>query len=720
MNRRSFVQVTATAAGLTLGVSLEGCGRRKGAPGQSTFAPDAWIRIESSGLVTVLVDRSEMGQGISTALPMLVAEELDADWAQVRYEFAPADAAYHNPAMGVQATGGSTAVRAGWEPLRRAGATARALLVAAAARSWGVPPDQCGTEPGYVVHRGSDRRAGYGSLATAASHEPVPDHVPLKDPSRFRLIGRPITRLDLVEKVTGSAQFGLDAGPSDAWVAVVIRCPVFGGKVRSADSANALAVPGVKRVVAIRSGLAVVADTFWAAAAGRREMAVEWDYGSAAALDDAAIATELERVSAAGGRLARSVGAPAATASATTLEAVYQVPYLAHATMEPMNCTADVRRDRVTLWVPTQFQDGPVYLAGGGARGVAAGIAGVAVDQVEVHTTHLGGGFGRRSELDVVREAVEISKAVHHPIRLVWTREDDIQHDHYRPATRHEIAAGLASDGSLVSWRQVIASQSIMAKFVPAFVPAWATRLAGPLKGGIDGTAVEGAIDLPYPVANLEIRFAEADLPVPVGYWRSVANSHTAFAIECFIDELADAVGRDPIEYRRSLLAGAPRHRAVLELAAERSGWGTPTPEGHARGVAVHASFGSYVAQVAEVSIVEGRVRVHRVNCAIDCGQVVNPDTVVAQMEGGIVYGLSAALTGRITVHQGRVKESNFHDYPVLRMSEMPAVEVAIVPSRFEPGGVGEPGTPPIAPAVANAVSRLTGRRVRALPIRLG
>ncbi len=385
--------------------------------------------------------------------------------------------------------------------------------------------------------------------------------------------------------------------------------------------------------------------------------------------------------------------------------------------MEPMNCTADVRADGVTVWAPTQFQAAPGYLAGGGSRGVAASIAGVGVDQVDIHTTHLGGGFGRRSELDFVREAVEISKAVGRAIRLVWTREDDIRHDHYRPAARHTIAAGIDPAGRPVFWRHRVAAPSILAKFIPGFVPDWMAHLAGPLKGGIDPSAVEGVADLAYPVPHLDVRYHQAKLAVPVGYWRSVGHTHTAFAVECFVDELAEAAGRDPVEYRRELLAERPRHRAVLELAAERAGWSVPPAAGRARGVAVHESFGSYVAEVAEVGIEAGKVKVHRVVCAVDCGVVVNPDTVVAQMEGAIVYGLTAALMGRITIAGGRVTESNFHDYPVLRMRDMPVVEVHLVASRFEPGGVGEPGTPPIAPAVANAVSRLIGRRIRSLPI---
>ncbi len=721
MDRRSFVRVTAGAgAGLTLGIHLQGCGSEAAPPAAAgSFAPDGWLRLTADGTVTVVVDRSEMGQGVSTALPMLVAEELDADWSTVRYEFAPANEAYYNPLMSVQATGGSSSVRAAWEPLRRAGATARMMLIAAAAKEWNVPASECETEPGVVVHRGSGRRVAYGSLASAASLMPMPTEVALKNPSQFRLIGRPVPRLDLREKVTGKAVFGMDAGPRDALVALVARCPVFGGSVESFDPRPALVVKGVRHVVAIASGVAVAADNFWAARQGRDALTVSWVEGPGVTTDDASVAAELEALTMGEGRIARQQGSLGAAAAATTIEATYQVPFLAHATMEPMNCTADVRAGGVTVWVPTQFQAAPGYLAGGGARGVAASIAGVSVDRVTIHTTHLGGGFGRRSELDVVREAVAISKQVRAPVRLMWTREDDIRHDFYRPAARHVMAASLDRSGAVVSWSHRTASQSIIAKFLPGFIPEWATRLAGPLKGGIDQSAVEGAVDHPYNVPNVEIRYAQAKFPVPVGYWRSVGHTHTAFAVECFVDELAHAAGQDPVAFRMALLAGRPRHRGVLEVAASQAGWGSPLPAGRFLGVAVHESFGSFVAQVAEIAISSGQIRVHRVVAAIDCGMIVNPDTVKAQVESGIVYGLTAALKGRISIERGRVKESNFHDYQMLRMSEMPVVEVHILPSHLAPGGVGEPGTPPIAPAVANAVFAATGQRLRTLPLRL-
>ena len=721
LSRRDFVKATVAAgAGLTLAVSLDGC-RKEGLPSTAgaTFAPNAWIRIGTDDTVTVMVDRSEMGQGVSTALPMLVADELDADWATVRYRFAPANEAYYNPLSMGQLTGGSTSVRAAWLPLRQAAAKARLMLVAAAAARWGLAADQCRADNGAVVAP-DGRRLRFGEVAEAAAALPVPELVTLKTAKEFRIIGTPVTRLDLGEKVTGKAIFGIDAGPEGVLTAVVARCPVFGGTVRSLDDAGARAVPGVVAVVRIDSGVAVVADGYWAAHTGRDALKIEWDEGDLATLDDAAIGARLEALAGEKGHVARKVGqgAAAPNAGGKTVDAVYEMPYLAHATMEPMNCTADVGRDAVTVWAPTQFQAGP-RLLGGGTRGVAAKVGSVSRDRVEVHTTHLGGGFGRRAEMDFVVEACQVSKAVGKPVKVIWSREDDIRHDQYRPVSRHVLHGGIAADGAPMVWTHRVVCPSIIAKFLPAWLPSFVAHLGGPLKGGVDANAIEGAAEIPYAFPHLEVSYSQADLGVPVGFWRSVGNSHTAFAVECFVDELAALAGKDPVEFRRGLLAASPRHLGVLTLAAERSGWGTPAPAGRFRGVAVHGSFGSWVAQVAEISIEAGMVRVHRVVCAVDCGQVVNPDTVRAQMEGGIVFGLTAALKGKITLEKGRVKQSNFHDYPLLTMREMPEIDVHLIPSVLEPGGVGEPGTPPIAPAVANAVYAATGKRVRQLPITL-
>jgi isoquinoline 1-oxidoreductase beta subunit len=603
----------------------------------------------------------------------------------------------------------------------------RAELKAPRSERWfvdGVPiettsADQCKTDNGSVVAP-DGRRLRYGEVAAAAASQAVPASVRLKKAPDFRLIGTSPPRLDGPAKVTGQAVFGIDAYPAGALTAVVARCPVFGGKLRSVEDAAARAIPGVRGVYRIGSGVAVVADGYWPASTGRDALKLEWDEGEGAAIDDASISARLLALAREKWKEARKVGQGALgiAGSAKILDAVYELPYLAHATMEPMNCTADVRRDSVTLWVPTQFQTGPKLL-GGGSRGAASKATCVAMDKITVHTTHLGGGFGRRSETDFVTEACEVSKAAGAPIKLVWSREDDIRHDQFRPAARHVLRAGVGADGSVTGWYHHIVCPSIIAKFLPGWLPGFVARLGGPLKGGVDSNAIEGAPEIPYAIANLEVRYTQADLGVPVGFWRSVGHSHTAFAVEGFMDELAAAAGKDPVDFRRTLLAGSPRSLGVLNLAAERSGWGTPAPAGRFRGIALHDSFGSHVAQVAEISVEGGSVPVHRVVCAIDCGQVVHPDTVIAQMEGAIVFGLTAALKGRITLQRGRVTQSNFHDYRLLTMREMPVVEVHIVPSTFEPGGVGEPGTPPIAPAVANAVFAATGMRVRKLPIEI-
>ncbi|HEX9756141.1 MAG TPA: molybdopterin cofactor-binding domain-containing protein, partial [Gemmatimonadales bacterium] len=614
---------------------------------------------------------------------------------------------------------GSTSVRAAWGPLREAAARARAMLVSAAAADWAVPAGDCRTEAGWVIHPGSDRRLDYGTLAPKAALLPVPQEIALKGPAEYRLLGQPVPRLDAQDQVTGRVVFGQDVPLPGALVAVVTRCPVFGGRLRRFDPAAARAIPGVRHVLEIPSGVAVVADATWPAIQARRALDVEWDEGALAGLDSAGIEARLHELASDEGREARrdGRGREALVATARQIEAMFDLPYLAHGCMEPMNCTAVVRDGGVEVWAPTQSQAAPA-LFGGGTRGVAADVAGVPQSRVVVHTTNLGGGFGRRAETDFVAEAVGVARQVPGvPIRLVWTREDDIQHDFYRPVSHHVLRAGLDTTGLPVAWFHQVVAPSIMARFIPGWVPEWVAHLAGPLKGGVDSSAVEGAIELPYGIPHLEVRYVQADLGVPVGFWRSVGNTHNAFVVECFVDELAEAAGQDPVAFRRSLLGNAPRHRAVLDLAAERAGWGAPLPAGRGRGVAVHASFGSFCAQVAEVSVEAGQVRVHRVVCAFDCGIVLNPDTVAAQLEGGIAFGLGAALKGRITLGRGRVVQSTFQDYPVLRMDEMPVVETHLVRSDAEPGGVGEPGVPPIAPAVANAVFAVTGNRVRRLPL---
>jgi isoquinoline 1-oxidoreductase beta subunit len=709
LSRRGFLRSGALAGGgLILGVYLPQLAKGAG-PGKvetPTFTPNAFVRIGADDSVTVIANHSEMGQGIYTGLAMIVAEELDADWSKVRVEAAPADPVYNHTLYGAQITGGSTSTWTEWERLRKAGASARAMLLAAAAEIWGVAPATCEAGDGLVTHAASGRRVSYGRLVERASRLSPPKDVALKDPKDFKLIGKSTKRLDTPSKVDGTAVFGLDVTVPGMLVAVVARPPVFGGKAKAIDDANAKAVPGVRHVVEIDRGVAVVADGFWAAKKGREALRVTWDDGPLATLDTRTQGVEYAELAKRPGAVARNDGdvAAAMAGAAKTLEAAYELPYLAHATMEPLNCVADVRPDGCDVWTGTQGQSFD-HLG-------AVQITGLKPEQVKIHTTLLGGGFGRRAVIDghFVREAVQVSKAVKAPVKVVWTREDDIRGGYYRPRAHHTIAAGLAADGTPVAWKHGIVCQSfaVNTPFENAMI-----------KDGVDRTAVEGAADLPYQIPNLAVSWQIAPAGVPVIWLRSVGHTHTAFVVECFLDELAHAAGKDPFEYRRALLAKHPRHKRVLELAADKAGWGMPLPEGRGRGIAVHESFESFVAHVAEVSVsVEGKVRVHRVVCAIDCGPVVNPDSIRAQMEGCIAFGLTAALYGEITFEDGRVKQRNFHDYPILRMNEMPAVEVHIVETTDKMGGVGEPGVPPVAPALANAIFAATGKRLRRLPIR--
>ncbi|HEX5386564.1 MAG TPA: xanthine dehydrogenase family protein molybdopterin-binding subunit [Gemmatimonadales bacterium] len=735
ISRRDLLKAgLAAGVGLTIAVYLDGCGQaidadppRTGAP----FAPDAWIRLTPDGIVMVVVDRSEMGQGVTTSLPMLVAEELDADWSMVRFDSAPAGPAYINPLAGDQRTGGSNSVRAAWLPLRTAAAKARAMLVLAAAREWGVPPDQCRTERGRVFHPPTGRSAGYGELATSAGALAEPATVTLKHPRDFRLIGQSLPRLDLPDKVTGRAIFGIDVKVPGMLVAVVERCPVFGGKVRRVDDSAARTVPGVRHVVRIDSGVAVVAVGYWQAMQGRRALRIEWDEGALATTDSAGIRRHFVELATHPGVPAKRRGDVAAglAGGARRIEAIYELPYLAHATMEPTTCTADVGRDHCTVWVPTQYQSG--VRMGDGAREAAARAAGLRPSQVTVHTTLLGGGFGRRVEDAPVREAVQISKTVGAPVKVIWSREDDIRHDHYRPATYHQLHGALDAAGKPAAWQHRIVAPSIMSRFSPGFVPgyipgwlaqhfpAWTAHHFGPLKHGVDGSAVEGAVRLPYAIPNFEVDYVMAEVGVPVGFWRSVGQSQNVFVTESFIDELAHAGGADPLAFRRDLLRDHPRLAAVLDLAAARAGWASSNGLNQALGVAAAEMYDTALAQIAEVTVEGTTVRVKRVVCAVDCGTVVHPDTAAAQIEGGIVFGLTAALKGEITLAGGRVEQGNFGDYQLLRLPDMPAVEVHFVDSDRPPGGIGEAATPLIAPAVANALFRATGRRVRRLPIRL-
>jgi isoquinoline 1-oxidoreductase subunit beta len=709
LSRRQFVLSSALAGGgLVLGVYVPGLNRPARAAQQklTTFAPNAFVRVGTDDMVTVLVNHSEMGQGTFTSLALLAAEELDADWSKVRAEHAPVDPAYNHANFGIQMVGGSTSTWTEWDRLRKAGATARAMLVTAAAGEWQVDPESCRTENGRVIHAESGRRKSYGELAEQASQMTPPDDVPLKDPKDFKLIGKPRNRLEAPEKVDGSGVFGLDVNRPGMLVAVIARPPVFGGKVSGFNSDRAKQLPGVRHVVEISRGVAVVADGFWPAKKGRDELEIEWDEGPLAALDSESQRAEYAQLAEKDGVVAKQDGdaASALAIAAKKLTAVYELPYLAHAPMEPQNCVADVRADGCDVWTGTQFQTVD--------RDVAAQVTGLKPEQVNVHTMLLGGGFGRRAVPDahMVREAVEISKAIKTPVKVVWTREDDTRGGFYRPRAYHKIAGGIDDGGNLTAWQHRVVCQSFIkgTPFESAII-----------KDGVDQTAVEGAADLPYAIPNLFVDWQMAPGGVPCLWWRSVGHSHNAFVVESFFDELAHAAGKDPYELRSALLEKYPRHKRVLELAAEKANWGSPLKEGRGRGIAVHESFGSFIAQVAEVSVSDaGQVRVHRVVCAVDCGPTVNPRGISAQMESGVTFGLTAALYGEISFQDGRVRQGNFHDYPMLRMNEAPIVETHIVPSTDKMGGIGETGVPPIAPAVCNAIFALTGKRVRRLPIR--
>ena len=708
VDRRRFLQASA---GLVIGLYIAPKARLHAAPAEESKPlpdPNAFLRIGSDESVTVLLSHSEMGQGIWTTLAMLIAEELGCDLAKMKIEHAPAAPVYAHTAFGMQMTGGSTSTWSEFDRYRQVGATARDMLIRAAAAEWKVEPSSCHAENGQIVSGG--KKLSFGKLAEAAQKLPPPRQVRLKDQKDWKILGKPTKRLDAADKVAGRAQFGMDVRLPGMLTALVARAPAFGGKVKSFKDDKAKAVPGVKTVVQVPSGVAVVAEHFWAAKLGRDALAVEWDLGPGGDLDTDKMRDENHGL----------LGKPATKAAAAgdadgalgkagkTVDADYDLPYLAHAPMEPLNCTVKLSAEGCEIWTGTQFQTVD--------QQAAAAISGLTPEKVTIHTTFLGGGFGRRAtpSADFVSEAVQVAKAVGGgaPIKVVWTREDDIRGGYYRPMWSHRVRAALGKDGLPAAWHQTIVGQSITEGTPFA---------AFTVKNGVDATSVEGAADSPYltSVPDHLVELHSPKTPIPVLWWRSVGNTHTAFVMETFIDELAHTAGSDPLAYRRKLLAQHPRHLGVLELAVARSDWGKPLPKGHGRGLAVHESFGSYVAQVVDVSLDRGRVKVHRVVCAVDCGICVNPAGVHAQLESAVAYGLSAALYGELTIKAGRVQQSNFHDYPILRLFEMPRIEVHIVPSQEKSGGVGEPGTPPIAPAVANALFAITGKRLRQLPFRL-
>jgi len=704
VSRRAFLKASAAAGGgLLLGFALPFAHDEARAAAAGGFAPNAFIRIGRDGRIVLVMPYVEMGQGTYTSIPMLIAEELEVELSQVKLEHAPPnEKLYVNPLLGVQATGNSNAIRGSWKPLREAGATARTMLVTVAAKRWNVDPASCEARSGAVHHRASRRRATYGELAADAARMPVPDKVLLKQPKDFKLIGTPARRLDTPAKINGTAIYGIDARPPGVKFATLAQSPVFGGRVKSVDDNAARSVKGVRQVVRLDDAVAVVADHMWAAKQGLAALKVEWDDGPHAKLSTAGVVRQLEDATLSPGAVAQSVGdaAIAMSSAATKIEATYEVPFLAHATMEPMNCTVHVRKADCEIWVGTQ--------AIARVQAAAAKTAALQAERVIVHNHLIGGGFGRRLEADGVIRAVQIAKQVEGPVKVVWTREEDIQHDMYRPSFFDRISAGLDGDGKPVAWTNRFAGSSIIARWLP---PGFAN--------GLDSDTTEGAIDLVYDLPNLHVEYVRIEPPgIPTAFWRSVGPSHNVFVTESFMDELAAASKKDPVDYRRALLDKSPRAKAVLELAAEKSGWGQSLPSRVGRGVAIQYVFASYMAHVAEVEVSkDGDVRVRRVVCAVDCGSVVNPDTVQAQVQSAIMFGITAALFGQITLKDGRVEQSNFHDYRALRMNEAPVVDVYIAKSGEPPGGMGEAGTSLIVPAVTNAVFAATGKRLRKLPI---
>ncbi|HEY5938807.1 MAG TPA: xanthine dehydrogenase family protein molybdopterin-binding subunit [Kofleriaceae bacterium] len=726
MNRRAFL-VGAASGALVVGCAFGPTGgrvwrhyRRTG-----TFQPNAWLRILGDGSIIFTLDRVEMGQGTMTSHAALVCEELEVDPKALVIEHAEASRSYANPdrEIRVQITGGSTSTRSSWQPLREAGAVAREMLRRAAAGVWHVPLAECTARDGMIHHAGSKRSARYGDLVREASLQDVPK-VRLKEPAEFKLIGKSLDRLDARPKVDGTGVYGIDVSLPGMLTAVIVRSPVRGGTVAKLDARGARARRGVVDVVTIPEGVAVVAQGYWQARTAADELRVTWDEGHGGTIDSTTLDRSFAKLAAGKGRkTARSDGDALRATKGSAIEATYRLPYLAHATMEPQNATAWIHDGRCEVWAPTQ--------TAGIAQFRVAEAIGFDLDDVAIHTTMIGGGFGRRGLVDYAVEAARVAQLVKKPVKVIWSREDDQENDWYRPMALSRMR-GSVSGATITGWFHHLVSQSIIASeggdFVGAIVPEATPRALRRIAANgpprmfargtlVDETSVEGAKELPYAIPNLRVEYTPVETGVPVGFWRSVGHSHNAFVTECFFDELAHAAGQDPYELRRSLLAKHPRHRAVLELAATRAGWGTPLPAGVGRGIALHESFHSFCAQVIEASVDGNRVRVHRVVVAIDCGRVVNPGLVAAQAESAVVFGLSAALKQQVTFKKGRVQETNFNSYRSLRMFECPAIETHLVPSTEPPSGVGEPGVPPVAPALCNAIFAATGKRIRALPI---
>ncbi|QJR15752.1 xanthine dehydrogenase family protein molybdopterin-binding subunit [Usitatibacter palustris] len=701
ISRRQFL---SSSSALVIGFYLPFLGGRlanaQAPQPKKVFPPNAFLRIAKDNTVTIQIKHLEFGQGVQTSLPMLIAEELECDWSKVKTELAPAAAVYGNISWGgMQGTGGSSSVSNSWEQLRTVGAQARTMLIQAAADAWKVKPADCRAEKGFIVGPGG-KRAPFGQFAEAAMNLPLPE-VKLKDPKDFKLIGKPVKRLDSADKVAGKTIFGMDVKRPGLLTAVVAHPPVFGARVKSLNADKVSRSIGITHVVQITNGVAVVGKGYWPAKNGRDQLDVTWDGGAKTSTED--LLAEYRELAKKPGLSAKKAANPEAIKGATqTISREYVFPFLAHAPMEPLNCTVEIKGENAELWVGSQFQTMD-HLA-------AAKTLGLKPENVKLNTTYAGGGFGRRANpaSDYIVEACEIAKEVKVPVKVVWSREDDIRGGYYRPMYLHKVDVGLDASGKIVGWNHVIVGQSILGGTAfEAFL----------VKDGVDSTSVEGVSDTHYDIPNLDVSLHTTKSAVPSLWWRSVGHTHTAFVMETMIDEIAAATKKDPVALRRELLAKNPRFLKVLELAAEKGAWGSAPPAGRAKGFAIHEAFGTVVAQVAEVSLEGGAPKVHKVTAAMDCGLVVNPLTVEAQVQSAIGFGLSAALMSELTLKDGAVQQSNFHDYQVLRMSDMPQVSVHLVAGGEKPTGVGEPGTPPIAPAVANALGTLTGRRAQVLPL---
>ena len=693
VNRRDFFKTTtAGAAGLMLAFAVPEKNQLDAQnPPPPVFKPTAFIHIGKDESVTFILPKAEMGQGPITSLSQILAEELDADWTKVRAEFAPV-----NPALyGFQGVVGSMSIRTLWKPLRQVGATGRAMLMEAAAQKWGVAASQLRTDNGFVINPSNNSKLSYGTLAEAADQLPMPANVQPKDPKQFKIIGKPVKRLDSRAKSTGKQNFGIDVKQPGMVYAVLTRCPVFGGKVASFDATKTKAVPGVKDVVQISNGVAVIADSTWSAMQGRKVLDIKWDEGPNANQSTAAISRMFsELVSQPAGKAARTQGdtAAALASAGQKMEAVYEAPFQSHSPMEPMNCTAHVRADGCDVWAPTQMQST--------SRDTAARVSGLKPEQVKIYSQYMGGGFGRRGSVDYVAEVVEIAKTVKVPVKLTWSREDDMQHDLYRPAAMVKFTASLDASGMPAALEVKVAT--------PPF---------GFARDGVPGTAVAGLADTEYAIPNLLVAYQGGEAGIPVTYWRAPGACQNTFFLESFIDELAVSAKKDPLDYRRALLKNSARLLGALNLAAEKANWGK-APAGRYQGIGLTNNIGSYTAMIAEVSVINGKLKVHKLTCAIDCGYVVNPLILRQQIEGGAVYGLTAALKGAITIDKGRAQQSNFHEYDMLRINEMPVIETYVVPSTEAPGGGGEASTPPVAGAIGNAIFAATGKRLRKLPMR--